>query len=220
MPAKREGSLLSWVAVNIRFRMSDKILSDCVHEAGHAVLRYLRGDTILSIRVEIVGPSEAKMSRPGSRGCTNSKSKERECPVCKGYVRNYPPETDPTGTRSSISLNKDCKECVDLIVTRLSAVYAGARATKILTPAFHDQRDAQYDEVDIADLFRQLPFPQAQRRSIINRAKALAINTVMRERKAINALAESLKVAGGFLGGEEASKIIRENLVNFELQPN
>jgi hypothetical protein len=42
------------------------------------------------------------------------------------------------------------------------------------------------------------------------RGKALTINTVVREQKAIIALAESLKAAGGFLNGEDASKIIRE----------
>lgn len=198
--------------------MSEKILSDCVHEAGHAVLRYLRGDTILSIRIEIGAPSGVIAHETGSRGCTNSRAKERECPVCKGYVRNDPPEVDPTGTRSSISLKRHCSECVDLIVTRLAAVYAGARATKTLTPAFHDQRDAQRDELDIADLFRQLPFPPAQRKSLIGRAKALAINTVFREQKAIMALAESLKAADGFLSGEDASEIIRENLVSIDFQ--
>jgi hypothetical protein len=195
---------------------SSKAHYECCHEAGHAVLRFLRGDTLLSIRVDIHPDGEEANPRPGPRGCTDSQAKEREC-SCGGFVRNHAPEVDPTGTGSAISLNANCKDCTDSIVTHLASIYAAAQATKVLVPALHDKRDVQFDEAAVEDLFRQLRFPPIVKRQLVNRAKALAIDTVVREKKAIRELANILEASGGKLTGDEAAEIIRRNLVSTTL---
>jgi hypothetical protein len=195
---------------------SSKAHYECCHEAGHAVLRFLRGDTLLSIRVDLHPDGEEANPRPGPRGSTDSRAKEREC-SCGGYVRNHAPEVDPTGTGSAISLNANCKDCTDSIVTHLASIYAAAQATKVLVPALHDKRDVQFDDAAVEDLFRQLRFPPIVKRQLVNRAKALAIDTVVREQKAIRELANILEASGGKLTGDEAAEIIRRNLVSTTL---
>jgi hypothetical protein len=180
------------------------------------VLRFLRGDTLLSIRVDLHPDGEEANPRPGPRGSTDSRAKEREC-SCGGYVRNHAPEVDPTGTGSAISLNANCKDCTDSIVTHLASIYAAAQATKVLVPALHDKRDVQFDDAAVEDLFRQLRFPPIVKRQLVNRAKALAIDTVVREQKAIRELANILEASGGNLTGDEAAEIIRRNLVSTTL---
>lgn len=195
---------------------SSKAYYECCHEAGHAVLRFLRGDTLLSIRVDIHPDGESANPRPGPRGCTDSRAKEREC-SCGGYVRNHAPEVDPTGTGSAISLNANCKECTDSIVTHLASIYAAAQATKVLVPALHDKRDVQFDDAAVQDLFRQFRFHPTLKRQLVNRAKAMAIKTVIREQKAIRELAKRLKASGGRLTGNEAAEVIQHNLVSTTL---
>ena len=195
---------------------SSKAYYECCHEAGHALLRFLRGDTLLSIRVDIHSDGDAAHPRPGLRGSSDSRAKEREC-SCGGYVRNHAPEVDPTGTGSAISLNPNCKECTDSIVTHLASIYAGARVTKVLVPALHDKRDAQFDDAAVKDLFQKFPFHPTLKRQLVNRAKAMAIDTVIREQKAIRELARRLEASGGRLTGDEAGEIIRSNLVSTTL---
>lgn len=132
-------------------------------------------------------------------------------------MRNHAPEVDPTGTGSAISVNANCKKCTDWIVTYLASIYAGARATSVLVCAFHDKRDSEFDDAAVEDLFRQFPFHSTFKRKLVNRGKAMAIEVVTRERKAILELASKLGASGGRLTGSEAAEIIRRNLVSAEL---
>jgi hypothetical protein len=78
-------------------------------------------------------------------------------------------------------------------------------------------RDVQFDDAAIEDLFRQLRFHPTVKRQLVNRAKALAINAVVREQKAIRELANILEASAGRLTGNEAAEIIRCNLVSTTL---
>jgi len=84
-------------------------------------------------------------------------------------------------------------------------------------PALHDNRDSQFDDAAVEDLFRQFSFHSTLKRILVNRAKAMAINIVSRERKAILELANKLEASGGKLTGNEAAEIIGRNLVSTEL---
>ena len=114
-------------------------------------------------------------------------------------------------------MNPNCKECTDRIVTHLASIYAGSRATRMYVPALHDNRDSQFDDAAVEDLFRQVSFHSTLKRILVNRAKAMAINIVSRERKAILELANKLEASGGKLTGNEAAEIIGRNLVSTEL---
>ena len=188
----------------------EKTYSDCCHEAGHALLRYLRGDTLLRL---IIDPSfsggEVQLGL-GVRGTCDSRAKERIC-VCGGYVRNEASSL-PYGTRSQISLDPTCSDCTDNVVTHLASIYAGSRATKLLTPVEHDERDAQFDDKVIEEFFRDLACLAPQRISLKNRAKRLAINTILRESQAIHALAEALQGNAGTLDGASATDILAKTV--------
>jgi hypothetical protein len=103
---------------------------------------------------------------------------------------------------------------MDCIVTHLASIYAGARATGMLVPVLHDKRDSEFDDAAVEDLFRQFSFHPTLKRKLVNRAKAMVIDIVMRERKAILELANKLEASGGRLPGNEAAEIIRLNLVS------
>jgi hypothetical protein len=173
------------------------------------VLRYLRGDTIVSVWVT-ADPVEAL--HKGGRGGVDSRAKERECPLCEGYVRNLPPTEDRTGTGSSYYLPPECPKCEEVRVTELAACYAGDISTEFLSPTSHSSKDAQIDNLRIRERVKDLP--TTQRDELTNRAKTLASRTVLREQKAIAALAHSLNSAEGKLTGEKAVQIIKDNLLS------
>ena len=87
----------------------------------------------------------------------------------------------------------------------------------MLVPALHDKRDVQFDDAAVQDLFRQFRFHPTLKRQLVNRAKAMAIKTVIREQKAIRELAKRLKASGGRLTGNEAAEVIQHNLVSTTL---
>lgn len=160
--------------------------------------------------VEILPEGEVAASRPGPRGTCDSRARQREC-RCGGYVRNDA-SMNVDGTGSKISVDPNCSECMENVVTHLASIYAGSRATKLLTPVYHDEGDAQYDNRMVDIFFLDLPVLAPQRITLQNRAKRIAIDTIFREEKAIRSLARELERNSGRLGGEEAAEIIEASL--------
>jgi hypothetical protein len=144
---------------------------------------------------------------------------EREC-VCGGYIpalgtgesfntyRQQNPYSRP------IVVNPDCAECVRFSVAHLAIHYAAASSIEVLWPSFPFVWDSQ-SKVD--QWFEEFSVLGPIKTDLLNRAKALSVQTVRRERKAIKELAIQLAAAEQPLDGRQAERVIRNNLVSAEL---
>jgi len=176
---------------------------ECCHEAGHAVARIIIGDTVLGIYINPNAPGG-----PGERGRTKFRHRVRECPRCRGYVRNCSP--DPLDTRSCFRLGPGCPDCQDYCKNQVAAHLAGCLATECLMRDEHARRGTQMAQMDEEDIKREFGGygPLA---SIRPAAELRAGSLVVQEREAIDALTQALVENDGSLGGPEAARNVREH---------
>jgi hypothetical protein len=176
---------------------------ECCHEAGHAVARIIIGDAVLGIYINPNAPD-----RPGERGRTKIKHRERERRRCDGYVRNC--SADPLDTDSCFSLGPDCPDCQDYCKNQVAARLAGGAATECLMRDEHARRGAQMTQMDEEDIKKEFCcYPPLG--SIRSAAELRAGSLVVQEREAIDAFTQALVENDGSLGGPEATRIVREH---------
>lgn len=183
--------------------LDEKKRYECCHEAGHAVIRVLNGDTLLLVEVPPDVPDG-----PGVRGHTDYQSKEIQC-QCGGFVKNL------GNGMSRVRLRPiECEECRVFLGERLVSIYAASKATEVLMPDRHRPLDAQYDRDSLDKEFRSFKCPSDFHIQMEDICTDWAESLVKREQKAILALTDQLMLADGYVDGPEATRIIMANLAN------
>jgi hypothetical protein len=173
---------------------------DSCHESGHAVARYLNGDTLISIDVHRDGLTEDDRV-PGERGNVIFRRKEIQC-QCGGYVRSSTRNHD-----SDVSFNRGCPDCEEHIAQELTAIYAGGAATSKLMPDDHVPQDSSFDEESAKELLNRAV--QLSRQSAVGvKARRGAVALIETNRHAVIQLRDLLVDHHGSLDGVKARELL------------
>ena len=192
---------------------------ECCHEAGHALVRVLIGDTLIAIRCcPSVSGDENTCHAATGRGTTDFRFKERRCNYCGRSVCNL--TSDECYLRhgcrsdlvSDISLDPDCPDCTKYLTEHLAAIAAGGVATEILMGVSDRPHDSQCDLEEFNCFLEKFGGPSHRRVAIKKQAMDLAFKLINRERRAVLALTDALVSTQGNLDGKEAEKVVRSNL--------
>ncbi len=195
----------------------------CLHEAGQALLHFLRGDTLVSVSSREDYQLDAEFSQPVEvGGAIRWRSPERKC-ACGGYTTPLEPEEciarygDADAFACRIQLGPRCADCAHYAVTYLAALYAGRAATEFLMPNYPDPGICAMDDLAVDRWFEDIPVLSPIKAKLIGRAQKLSLEIVRRESKALQMLMVVLAFTDGSVDGTEAERIIKESLVSREL---
>ena len=174
------------------------LVAGAYHEAGHAVVATLLGDTIVDVRLNIdartVGEIEGRVTRHNPAFAHAERLLAANMPV----------------VRRTDDANPDMTELMQAWGTNLIVAFAGPEAQRRHDPKSMRSYRLRDDENDITQLLRQVSL-QSTREIYRHRAKRSAAVIVRKCWPAIEKVAAAL-VERGVLTGEEIKQIIDENV--------
>ena len=161
------------------------------HEAGHAVVRMINGEEILSV--------------DACARATCFRGKDWQC-SCGGHLKTEP------DCRFTYNFNPDCDTCTAYVTSLVGANYSGDAATAGLMPDQHKLLHAGHDLIAAEEFASPYSNDRIKWHEIERAAERWANELVVRESKAILELRDALVRAGGWLDGPDAQRIISANL--------
>jgi len=172
----------------------------CCHEAGHAVARYLNGDTLLSIWVDY--PEDIDFGpQIGERGALVFRHRQYQC-ECAGFVRD-----GSEGNESDVKFTSGCEGCENYLTRCLAAIFAGNSATRLLSPHNHQDLDSGFDD-EAADAILKNAIMPAHREMVEQNARRLASEMVYAHSALVTLVRDALFSAYGFLEGETVAELL------------
>jgi len=192
--------------------VSQRILYECCHEAGHVVAGVINRDRMLLVighAGAIISDEQRQVYEqrfPSSPVRPATLSERRDlCCECGGRTRRTEVSL---GARRFYPGARLCGRCLDFITKEVAVISAGGVAASILVPSEHNPLRSREDGNEVNTFLAELE--EKERAIACKKGRLLAEKWMREESKAVLAVAGVLQER--VLDGAEATRIVQENL--------